>query len=118
MEIAFLLMNNRRIATSYDPIMKTMKMYAGLFALTLGLAGCGTSEPSEDEMFEAMAAWDQTGQMFGPPSKMKEDTKKVGCEKAGEKTYKCMIGSRDGKGMVLPFNFTKSDGKWLMMPAN
>lgn len=98
--------------------MKRTTLLTTLFALTLGLTACGTSEPSEDEMFEAMAAMDQTGQMFGPLSKMKDDTKKVGCEKTGEKTYKCMIGSRDGKGMVLPFSFTKSDGKWLMMPAN
>lgn len=118
MEIAILSINNPGIANFYDLDMKTMKTFASLFALTLGLAGCGTSEPSEDQMFEAIAAADQTSNSSAELAKMKEKTKKLGCEKTGEKSYKCMIGSRDGKGIAMPLSFTKSDGKWLMMPAN
>ena len=96
----------------------TVWMFTTLLALALPLAGCGSSEPSEDDMFEAIAAWDQSGQMFGSPSNMKKDTKKLGCEKTGEKSYKCMIGSRDGKGMALPMTFTTGDDRWLVMPAH
>lgn len=97
--------------------MKRITMWTTMLALTLGLAGCGTSEPSEDEMFETMATSGQATQ-GETPEKLKENMKKVGCDKAGEKTYKCMVGRRDGKGIVLPLNFTKSDGKWLLMPGN
>ncbi|MGJ9419679.1 hypothetical protein ACHAC9_18290 [Massilia sp. CMS3.1] len=89
-----------------------------LLALSLSLAGCGTSEPTENDMFEAMAASDHNQQMFGSPEKLKVSTKKIGCEKTGEKTYKCTIGQRDGKGMALPLNFTKGDDRWMMLPAS
>lgn len=87
---------------------------ACMLGLVIALSGCGTSEPSESEMFAAMIDFDANHQFFGKPEKLKEESKKLGCEKIGEKTFKCLIGSRDGKGMSLPFNFMKSDGKWVM----
>ena len=86
-----------------------------LLALGVSLAGCGTSEPSEHEMFEAMLASDNKQQMWGSPEKLKEDARKIGCEKTGEKTYKCTIGQRSGQGMALPLNFTKGDDRWVLL---
>lgn len=97
--------------------MKLLSVPAGvaLLAMSLSLAGCGTSEPTESEMFEAMLASDHKQQMFGSPEKLKESTKKIACEKTGEKTYKCTIGQRGGQGMALPLNFTKGEDRWMML---
>jgi hypothetical protein len=83
-------------------------------AVSFSLAGCGSSEPSETEMFDAMIAYDQNHMFFGRPEKFKTDAKKLGCEKAGEKSYKCLVGKRDGKGGAMPAKFMKTDGRWVM----
>lgn len=89
-----------------------------LVALSMGLAGCGASEPSENDMFDALARFDTGQQMFGPRDKMSSDMKKVSCEKAGDKTFKCLIGSPDGTGLNFPFIFTKTDNGWMAAPSN
>jgi len=83
-------------------------------AAVMSLAGCGAREPSEGEMFDAMIAYDQNQSLFGKPEKFREEAKKLGCEKVGEKSYKCLVGQRSGKGGSMPFNFMNADGKWVM----
>jgi len=91
---------------------------ACILGLAINLAGCGTSEPSENEMFDALLEFDQNHMFFGKPEKFKEESKKLGCEKTGEKSFKCLLGSRDGKGGSLPFSFMKADGKWVASMAS
>lgn len=92
--------------------------FAGPVVVVVFLTGCGVSEPSENEMFDAMAKSDPTHQIWGPREKMAETTKKVTCEKAGEKTFKCLIGNREGTGMTLPVTFTKADSGWVSRLGN
>jgi len=97
---------------------------AASLAMSLSLAGCGSSEPTESEMFDAMLASDRQQQMLGSAEKtkekmkMQEKVKKIGCEKSGEKTYKCTIGQRSGQGMAMPLSFTKGDDGWVVMTGN
>ena len=93
-------------------------LLASVVTLTIGLSGCGISEPSENEMFDALAKFDTNHQTFGPREKMSSDMKKVSCEKAGDKSFKCLIGSPDGTGMNLPYIFTKADDGWAATPGN
>lgn len=87
---------------------------ATVLVMAATLAACGASEPSESDMFDAMIAYDENQAFFGKPEKFRADAKKLGCEKVGEKTYKCLVGQRDGKGGSMPFSFMKADGKWVM----
>jgi hypothetical protein len=70
------------------------------------LTGCGSGEPSETEMYEAMQ------QTFLKTESGREDFKKGGCEKTGENTYKCSFGSKKNGGMAMNLGFTKIDGHW------
>jgi hypothetical protein len=98
-------------------------MAAASLAMSLSLAGCGSSEPTESEMFDAMVASNHQ-QMSGSAEKtqekmkLKEKVKKIACEKSGEKTYKCTVGQRSGQGMALPLSFTKGDDGWVVLTGN
>ena len=91
---------------STEPKLCTLSL---IFCAAL-LAACGNSEPSEMEMFDAMK---NSGLDLIRESD-RTDFKKGACEKAGEKTFKCGVGSNTGKGMTMNFSFVKVDGKWQM----
>jgi outer membrane lipoprotein SlyB len=104
--------------------LRSFPMAAAALAMSLSLAGCGSSEPTESEMFDAMLASDHQQQMSGSAEKtkekikMQEKVKKIACEKSGEKTYKCTVGQRSGQGMALPLSFTKGDDGWVVLTGN
>ena len=98
---------------------KPFQLFAGaaVLAAVSMLSGCGTGEPSESDLFDAMLAADGEHLLFGKPEKFRAEAKKLGCEKTGEKSYKCLVGQRSGEGGSAAFNFMKADGKWVMVSA-
>lgn len=90
---------------------------AAVLAAASMLSGCGTGEPSENDLFDAMLAADQQQLLFGKPEKFRTEAKKLGCEKTGEKSYKCLIGQRNGEAGSVAFSFMKAEGKWVMVSA-
>jgi len=88
--------------------MKTRTISLVVLLSAVMLTGCGSGEPSETEMFEAM----RRGFDKGLTESDRADFKKGGCEKTGEKTYKCSFGSKKNGGAALNLGFTKIDGQW------
>jgi len=86
--------------------MKTRAISLVVLLSAVMLTGCGSGEPSETEMYEAVQ------QTFLKSGSGREDFKKGGCEKTGEKNFKCSFGSKKNGGMAMNLGFTKIDGQW------
>jgi major membrane immunogen (membrane-anchored lipoprotein) len=102
----------RHQINSIEDKMKTNAITLIFLPLSIVLTGCGSSEPSEAEMFDAM----KNSSMQLVNESDRADFRKSGCEKTGEKTFKCAFGFKDGKGTAMNMGFTKVDGKWQIMP--
>lgn len=102
------------ITIETDMILKKTLFHLSFAALAASLAACGAREPSQSDMFEALAGNTMTRELFGSLATMEKEAKKAGCEKQGERTFKCGVADKDGKGMVMNFSFVQVDGKWQL----
>lgn len=79
-------------------------------ATAIALTACGSGEPSIADINEAMVAAKMSDK------KGAESIVKIGCKEDGKNAYRCDVGPKDGKGMVLPLRFVKTDAGWRMTP--
>lgn len=86
---------------------------AACLGAVLLLSACGAKEPSQAEMFETLASG-PTKMLFESVDKLEANAKKTGCEKVGEKTFKCGITSKTGEGQVMNYSFVNVDGNWKL----
>lgn len=77
------------------------------------LSACGASEPSAAEIFGAIQN-SPAKHLFNSQDEFETYFKKTGCDKAGEKTFKCGIAAKDGTGTVTTFSYVNVDGQWQL----
>lgn len=86
---------------------------ASLLFPAILLSACGVSEPSAADMFGAIQN-SPAKHLFSSQDEFEKYFKKTGCDKAGDKTFKCGIGAKDGQGTVMAFSYVNVDGQWQL----
>lgn len=81
-----------------------------LCATAISLTACGSGEPSIADINDAMVAAKMSNKGEA------ENIVKIGCKEDGKNAYRCDVGPKNGKGMVLPLRFVKTDAGWRMTP--
>ena len=88
--------------------------FVGKFALVclsaFVFAGCGTHEPSTEDIQKALIAAEPNADKSALD--VVKNLVKVSCTANGDKSYRCDVANKDGKGAVATFRMVKTDSGW------